>query len=672
MGYAALALFVWCVGAVGPVTLTAQQVSATNGCDWPFIRGVHCDGHSAETGLADQWPTSGPPVLWTRTLGQGYSSFVAWDDKVATQMQTLGGQYVICLHADTGATLWEYRYDWPYDPAGVYPGPRATPTYDQGRLYFAAPNGTIGCLDAQTGELLWSSNPVREFAGKGIDFGYACSPTVTDGKVILPVGGAGASLVALDAATGAVVWRSGDDAASYTPAYPIEFRGRKCVLGYLQNALVCHDLATGERLWRHDLSSGYDEHSAWPIYREPYLWISSAFQAGSELLELTGDPQAPTRTVWKKDHLSNDIFSSVLVGDAIFGFDLREAQAKTHRPSRGTFTCLDFATGNVLWTQGDPRQRRTLEKSISQSGTETQAAIGHATVIAADGKLILFNDTGELILARATYDTYEELGRVSVLSGEICWTVPVLCGGRLFVRNQSRAACIFLGQPERISPQQRARWLTAQDIPQRPYFDVASWVLGVEPEYAFDLPTATWYRQWFVASLGILATSLLFVIALVALTRVITRWRWRYSVARGMCWVLAFVAGLVGTTVLSHGLGDFYFTWPVSLFVAFQVVVSQARLRRVTTGQLVRKWPAYAAIAFFLLTCAVYFWACRRLSLVTEWAFLCGFCAALPCSIAALHVATRSRWRGVWEVLWTGVGFAAFYWSGVLVQLWKG
>ena len=289
------------------------------------------------------------------------------------------------------------------------------------------PAALWGVSTRQSGQLLWSHNPVREFAGKGIDFGYSCSPTIADGKVILPVGGAGASLVALDAVTGAVVWRGGDDAASYTPAYPILFRGRKCVLGYLQNALVCHDLQTGERLWRHALSSGYDEHSAWPIYREPYLWISSAFQAGSELLELTGDPQAPTRTVWKSDHLSNDIFSSVLIGGELFGFDLREAQAKVHRPSRGTFTCMDFATGKVHWTQGDPRQRRRSNEPATPSDMRVDAPIGHATVIAADGKLILFNDTGELILARAISNGYEELGRVSVLSGEICWTQPVLC-----------------------------------------------------------------------------------------------------------------------------------------------------------------------------------------------------------------------------------------------------
>lgn len=83
-------------------------------------------------------------------------------------------------------------------------------------------------------------------------------------------------------------------------------------------------------------------------------------------------------------------------------------------------------------------------------------------------------------------------------------------------------------------------------------------------------------------------------------------------------------------------------------------------------------FPVFALVAFFLLTCAAYFWVCRRLSLVTEWAFLCGFAAALPCSVTGLHWATRSRWRSAWEGMWTGVGYAAFSWSGVLVQIWKG
>ena len=133
--------------------------------DWPSIRGSAWNGISTESNIVDHWPKEGPPVLWTRELGQGYSAFVAWDKRVATQYQTLRGQFISCFDANTGATLWEYRYDWPYDPAGVYPGPRATPTYHEGCLYFASPAGLIGCLNADSGRLIWSVKLSERFQG---------------------------------------------------------------------------------------------------------------------------------------------------------------------------------------------------------------------------------------------------------------------------------------------------------------------------------------------------------------------------------------------------------------------------------------------------------------------------------------------------------------------------
>ena len=161
---------------------------------WPFVRGPHFDGHSLEVHLADSWPDDGPSVLWTRPIGQGYSAFIAFGKSVCTQTQSLSGQFVECLDADTGKTLWSHRYGWPYDPAGVYPGPRATPTFSDGRIVFAAPDGLIGCLDAETGREIWAVNVLEKYDGQGVGFGYACSPTIVDGIVLLPVGGDGADL----------------------------------------------------------------------------------------------------------------------------------------------------------------------------------------------------------------------------------------------------------------------------------------------------------------------------------------------------------------------------------------------------------------------------------------------------------------------------------------------
>ncbi len=86
------------------MTAAGQESNHSSVAAWPTIRGPALDGHALETGIAARWPVEGPPILWVRTLGQGYSAFIAWDNCVATQFQTLGGQYVICLEADSGAT----------------------------------------------------------------------------------------------------------------------------------------------------------------------------------------------------------------------------------------------------------------------------------------------------------------------------------------------------------------------------------------------------------------------------------------------------------------------------------------------------------------------------------------------------------------------------------------
>ncbi len=416
--------------------LAARQSAGQE--SWHFYRGEHYDGQAADCQLADQWPAEGPPVLWVREAGAGYSSLVAWQGRVATQWQTLAGQYVVCLDADTGETIWQHRYDWPYLPGSVYPGPRATPTYFDGQLYFAGPQGQVGCLSARSGRPLWSTNLKQRFEGKGTDFGCSCSPLVEDGKVIIPVGGHEASLIALDAATGDIVWCAGSEPASYASALPITYRGRRLVVGYLQNAVVCHDLATGELVWKRGLSQGYDEHSSWPIYQEPYLWIASAFRGGCELWEMVGDEVLELQPVWSNRRMSNDILSSVLYEGVLYGFDVRKAQAKSHRPTRGSFRCLDFLTGDEHWSVTSPIRGQESASATGAAGP----GIGHASVLVADGKLVLLNDTGQLILARATSSQYEELARAAVLSGEICWTQPILYRNRLYAQSEPPGVCL--------------------------------------------------------------------------------------------------------------------------------------------------------------------------------------------------------------------------------------
>jgi outer membrane protein assembly factor BamB len=614
---------------------------------WPFVRGVHFDGHSPEVHLAERWPESGPPVLWHRPLGQGYSAFAAAGDRLFTQYQTLSGQFVACLAADTGATIWEYRYDWPFETAGLYPGPRATPTLYEGRIYFAAPSGLVGCL-TWDGSLVWQVGVREKFGGRGTDFGYSCSPTVVDGLVILPVGGPGASLVALDARDGATRWQGGDDPASYTPALPISVGGRKQVLGYLENSLAGFDQSDGRLLWRLDLSQGYDEHAAWPIFVEPHLWISAPFKWGSSLLDLSA-PEAEPPTVWHVPLLSNDVFSSVYHEGALYGFDLKDVQAKSHRASRGVFRCLDFQTGKAMWDS---------DKT------------GHCSVLYADGKLFLMNDQGELIVARATPDRYEELSRASVLAGEIGWTPPALDRGRLFVRNQKVAACVYIGDPALLDLDPKLQPLTVAEIPQGTYHDLAA-IMGVEPEYAMDVPSNAWLQNWFSVGLILLGVSWLFAYVLQLTSRLVLRHPLGNAATRRIFWGVAFVLGCVATTPLSIRRGEFVFTWPVALFVMFQIAVNQIQMKPPANGQKASEWRAWLVVFGFITICLAYFLLCRRLSLAFEWVYLAGFPAALIPLLAGRWLAPKIRWPFVIEIASAACAFTCYFWISVALLWWK-
>jgi outer membrane protein assembly factor BamB len=619
----------------------AVQGQQRSAADWPHLRGPHYDAVSKETGLVEWWPERGPPILWTRELGQGYSGFVAVGGRVFTQFQSRSGQSVICLDADTGAEIWSQRVDWPWQAAGGYPGPYSTPTWSNDRVYYATPSGLVGCLDAGDGRALWSVDVRKKFNGRGTEFGYAATPLVEDGRVIVPVGGPGASLVALNADNGSTMWTAGDDAASYSPAYPITFRGRRLVVAFLCNSIVAHDPATGERLWRQELSTDYDEHSAWPLYAEPHLCIAAPFRVGARLLRLDETRAGiESKEVWASRSLSNDVCSSVLTNGHVYGFDLHQLQASAHRASRGLFKCLDFVTGAVRW--------------------ETDR-VGQATVLVADGKLILLNDTGTLILARANASTYEELARARVLDGGICWTPPTLSNGRLFVRNHVRAVCLFLGPPDTLDPNRTL----AVPVAQSPSFDWGQ-LLSREPEFPHDAPTFTDLSRWFfwcIAGVFFPAGVVAGIVGLVA--------GWVSSTRPGLWAKAAFAAaamliGCAGTTLFSAWADIMVLTWPVSLYVAFRLTLIAITHAGRDTATRRSRLVARATVLLFLAICYGYYRLCLAVGYVVAWGFLGGFLPAAPFAILATR--TRSRWIGL---VADAMGFAVYFWFSGLLPGWK-
>ena len=533
---------------------------------------------------------------------------------------------------------------------------RATPTLSHGHIYFASPNGLVGCLDARDGHPLWSVNIVQQFNGRGAAFGYACSPVVEDGKVILPVGGPSASVVALDADTGAASWTSGTASASYCSALPIMFHGRRQVVVFLQNTLAGFDLQTGRRLWEQAYARGFDEHAAAVMYDEPYLRAMQAYRAGSDLYVLEagaqgenndGVPVCRIKRVRHDPQMSNDVASSVLVNGFVYGFDLREMQAAGGRPSRGTFRCMDFKTGEVRWSSDRP---------------------GQASVVVADGKLLMLNDRGQALLVRINPNRYEELGRTEVFPGETCWTAPALDRGRLYLRGPTKAACLFVGKPERMTPRQRALATPLAAVPKSAPADLA-WLVGAEREGPLELPDLRELMRWYLASLGAFAAAALLAGIAHGLFR-LCRGRWSRTVGGIVFWSGLVLFGIAATPLANRHWNAFVLTWPLSLIAVHQTALTLVSWSKQPGRSKTFDWAGIASAGVLILTCVLYFKLTRQFNLAPAWYFLVTFPAAWPLAVPAARQLLRPG-RLVVDILWMLAVFSLYFWATGGVMLFR-
>ncbi|SFH62169.1 outer membrane protein assembly factor BamB family protein [Planctomicrobium piriforme] len=609
--------------------------------DWPFLSGPTFNAHADSEVLDDEWSAEGPGVLWSRPLGQGYSSFAVIGDRCVTQYQSALGQFVLCLDAGTGKLLWETRYDAPFEALGIYPGPRSTPTIAGDRVYAVSPDGLLLCLALQSGPVRWSVNVNEKFQGKGTEFGYSASPLVIEGLVVLPVGGPGASVVALSAEDGRLMWTNGDDSASYCPVMPITFEGQALLVSYLENALTIHDL-TGKLLLRHVLTSGYDEHAALPVYQEPMLILSAPFKAGATAYQISRQtPEQGTQTlqlkeVWHSPQFSNDVMTSVIVDGMLVGFDLKDPQSKAHRPSRGTFRGLDLQTGEVLWSNPD---------------------IGQANAVCVNNRLLLFNDRGEVLLADVDRSGCSIRSQAEVFPKEVCWTRPVLSNGRLFVRSHEQAVCLSVG----TGPAKRVnRTVKLEDIRSRPAFSLG-WLLNGEREHPFMIPDGKELGRWYLAGLGCVLLPLLLVFPFVLRGAVVSE-RMTYGTLAAIG-----IVGVIGTPILNAINAEFFFTWPATLFAALQAAVAASdKASQVRGDRRIRLWARLCGIGFLCLSLA-YYWVLKTLSEPMEWVFLFGILPAAP-----IAVATARLWRRTGAVGWMTLlvlGYSVLFWSAAGYEL---
>ncbi|MCA9214758.1 MAG: PQQ-binding-like beta-propeller repeat protein [Planctomycetales bacterium] len=388
-------------------------MSPVLGDDWPFFRGPQHDGISRESEWQAVWPKSGPKIAWRKELGIGASSFAVVGNRVLTMGSQDDHDILWCLSAEDGEVLWKFRYVCEFIDHNFEGGTLSTPTIDGTFVYSLSYDGQVHCVRLDSGELVWRKHLVDDFQGRRSSWDYAASPLVVGDLIIFDTGGDGLSTVALNKLTGEKVWGEGDDHAGYSTPIPFVHQDTPGVLVFKARALVANHLTTGRELWRINWRTKYDVNASCPTVVGDYLFVSSGYggrRARGAAFRLGG---AEPEQLWVNDDIETKMNSAIVYEGHIYCVSERAG---------GQLMCVDFQTGKTVWS----------EKQFAQYGTLTLA----------DGKLVVLDEDGDLVIADATPDKYTERSRATVLEGR-CWSVPVLSNGRIFARNnKGKMVCL--------------------------------------------------------------------------------------------------------------------------------------------------------------------------------------------------------------------------------------
>jgi outer membrane protein assembly factor BamB len=420
--------------------------------DWPQWLGPQRDSVWRERGIVEKFPAGGPPVLWRTPIGAGYTGpavaggrVFLLDRRVRNEKadprdpfargRIAGTERVLCLDAQSGAELWRFEYDCPYT-VSYAAGPRATPTVEGQLVFTLGAEGNLMCLDIRTGFPVWSRD-LKEFAGQTPLWGFAGHPVIHGEKLICLVGGAGTTAMAFDKRTGKELWRAlTAKEPGYAPPTLIRAARREQLILWHPESANSLDPATGEVLWSVPFQSRAGMSIATPRQLGDLLFFS-CFYNGSLMTRLAADRPAATK-VYQSPKVSE---KDTAMLHTVMSTPFLEAGHIYGVCSYGQLRCLKADTGERVW--------ETL--AATTDGKPVRWA--NAFLVKQGNRFFLFNEQGDLILAKLSPEGYQELGRAHLLEPTntdpgrpVVWSHPAFANRCLYARNDRELICVSLAK----------------------------------------------------------------------------------------------------------------------------------------------------------------------------------------------------------------------------------
>ncbi len=411
--------------------------------DWPQWMGPKRDNQWSVQQAPTKFPADGLKASWSVPVSGGYSGPAVVGNRVyITDLVTKadakvdnfnrnafeGTERVLCIDNENGKVLWKHEYPVKY--AISYPaGPRCTPLVDGNRLYTLGAEGDLFCFDAASGKIVWSKQLKDVYKTNSALWGYAAHPLIDGDHLITVAGGEGSQTVCLDKKTGAEVWKFGTAAETgYSPPTIIEAGGVRQLILINPEAVNSVNPDNGKPYWSIPYMADNGSIIMSPVVSGNYLFVGG-YSNRNLLIEL--DPSAPkAKEVWRnqaKKGMSPVNVQPMVIGDVVYGCD-----------QSGEMLAFNIATGDRLWETSKPISPRP-----QGSGT--------AFIVRSNDLFYLFNESGELVIARMSPKGYEELDRTKIIEPtnfamgrDVVWCAPAFANGSIYVRNDEKLIKILL------------------------------------------------------------------------------------------------------------------------------------------------------------------------------------------------------------------------------------
>lgn len=396
-----------------PFTLfLAATLLGIEAADWPQFLGPDRNGVSSEK-VRTNWETTEPRPVWKRGVGAGFAAPIVVENTVMLFHREGNSEVIAAFDLRTGKEKWEHKAPTHYrDDFGFDEGPRATPCFENGRVYAIGAEGSVRCVEFATGKQVWTVDARKQYKMRKGFFGFAPSPLVTGENLLLNLGGEnGAGIVALDKKTGKLCWKATTQEASYSS--PVLDQDR--AVFFTREGLVLLNAADGRNVveypWRARMHASVN--AATPLLIGNTIFITASYNTGAALFQIEGNR---LNKIWSNDEsLSAHYATPVHHGGHLYGFHGRQE----HGPE---FRCVNLLTGRVLWTE---------------------EGFGAGTVTLAGDHLVILRESGELVLAPASAKRFEIVGRAQIL-GSDTRAYPALSNGFLVARDKSKLVCVEL------------------------------------------------------------------------------------------------------------------------------------------------------------------------------------------------------------------------------------